>query len=416
MSEMPMSGFTVAAGTGVSGVRILNADVFDGLSRLESASVDCVVTSPPYWGLRDYGTGSWIGGDPDCEHRSPSMREGREEARPVLSGSPATNSAQLIHFRHSSCGKCGAIRQDCQIGLEESADKHVEVLKRVFAEVRRVLKPEGTHWINYGDGYATSPNGNTHLTHDGRYRSKRDDRTHTDKPFSTVGGGIKRKDLLLVSAKLAQALRDDGWWLRADVIWVKPNPKPESIKDRPTQAYEHVFLFSKSERYYYDAEAVREPHVTPRRYRSRKHGRQAFRGQESLRARGNMEACSKPEDRYFHEGGRNLRNVWVIPTEPYPGAHFATMPLALASLCIRAGCPERGIVLDPFGGAGSTAVAASRLGRESILIELNPDFCDMARRRCAEDRLIMGCGTMADVAAAGLEPTPIEAYIAAAAA
>ena len=348
------------------------------------------------------------------------MHEGREEDRPLLAGSPATNSAQLLLQHRSRCGKCGAVRHDEQIGLEPTFKEHIEALAAVFREVRRVLKPEGTVWLNYGDAYATTPNGNTHLTHDGRYKSKRDDRTHTDKPFSTVSGGLKRKDLSLISARLAIALCDDGWWLRADNIWVKPNLKPESIKDRPTQAHEHVFLFTKAKRYFYDADAdadaVREPHVTPAAWRRNKHGRQALRGQELIRPRGKIEASADPAQRFFHPDGRNLRNVWVIPTEPYPDAHFATMPTAIAEICIRAGCPAGGVVLDPFGGAGSTAVAADRLGRDAVLIELKEDYCAMARQRVAADRLKRKEGTMANVAAAALPPTPIEAYIAEAAA
>jgi hypothetical protein len=171
-------------------------------------------------------------------------------------------------------------------------------------------------------------------------------------------------------------------------------------------------LVSPPERYFYDAAAVREPHAAPPRSRRRKHGLQALRGQD-IRPRGNMERCADPGRRYFHEDGRNLRNVRVIATEPYPGAHFATMPTALAELCIRAGCPAGGLVLDPFGGSGSTAVAADRLGRDAILIELSADYCNMARKRVAADRLKRRRGAMADVAAAALPLTPIEAYIAA---
>ena len=160
-------------------VRYINANAIGGLKSIPGNSVDCVVTSPPYWGLRDYGTGTWEGGDPDCDHRSPTMHEGREEDRPLLAGSPATNSAQLLLHHRSHCGKCGAVRHDEQIGLEPTFQEHIEALAAVFREVRRVLKPEGTVWLNYGDAYATTPNGNTHLTHDGRYKSKRDDRTHT---------------------------------------------------------------------------------------------------------------------------------------------------------------------------------------------------------------------------------------------
>ena len=231
-------------------VRILIGDVRDRLAELEPDSVDCVVTSPPYWGLRDYGTGAWEGGDPDCQHRSPTMREGRNEDRAKLAGSAATNKEQLVLAHNSVCGKCGASKVDQQIGLEPSWQSHVEAIADVFDEVRRVLKPEGTLWLNYGDSYATSVNGRSAAA---TKATGNDDRTFRDKPFSTVGGVLKPKDLCGIPWRVAFALQERGWWLRQDIIWSKPNPMPESIRDRCTKAHEYLFLLAKSERYYFDA-------------------------------------------------------------------------------------------------------------------------------------------------------------------
>jgi site-specific DNA-methyltransferase (cytosine-N4-specific) len=179
-------------------VRYINANAADGLKGIPCDTIDCAVTFPPYWGLRDYGTGSWDGRDLDCDRRSSSMREDRA----LQAGTPATNGTQLPPQRRSRRGKCGAVRRDEQIGLEPTFKQHIEVLTAVFREVWRVLKPEGTLWLNYGNSYATASNGNTRLTHDGRHKSGRDDRTHTGKPFSTIGAGLKRKDLSLISARL----------------------------------------------------------------------------------------------------------------------------------------------------------------------------------------------------------------------
>ena len=367
-------------------VRCINANAVNGLKGIPGDSIDCVVTSPPYWGLRDYGTGSWGGGDPDCDHRSPSMR-----GFGLLIGSPATNSAQLPPHRRSCCGKCCAVRRDEQIGLEPTFKQHIEVLTAVFREVWRVLKPGGTLWLNYGDSYATTPNGNAHLTHDGRYKSTRDDRPHAGKPFSTIGAGHKHKDLSLISARLAIALCDDGWWLRADNIRVKPNAKPESVKDRPAQAHEHVFLFTESERYFYDSEAVREPHATPPQRGGHKHAQQAQRCQQ----------C------YFHPDGRNLRNVWVIPAEPYPGARFTTMPAALAELYSHAVPFEAEAEAAGPGRAAASRTckahpAAKHQGPRRLLRRLR-GACGSARHQ--QGRALQGHGGRAagDGAAARLE-------------
>lgn len=342
-------------------VRIINADVFDGLAQLEDESVHCVCTSPPYWGLRDYGV-------------------------------------------------------DGQIGLEPTLSEHIKKMVDVFAEVHRVLRKDGTLWINYGDCYASSVNGRSAAD---TKALGNDDRTFRDKPFSTVGpiyrgkrmergsgrwgGGnssspeLKPKDLAMVPNRLAIALQEWGWWVRSEIIWFKPNPMPESIKDRPTSAHEKIWLLTKAQRYFYDAEAVRED-------RTQDEDANGFRGgsyvggEPSSRAmRGNkrsgwngssfisaQDVATKPnlgQGPRNERPGRNVRNVWEIATEAFPEAHFVTFPCALAERCIKAGCPIGGTVLDPFGGAGTTGLVADKLGRNAVLIELNPEYAAMAERR-----------------------------------
>ena len=236
---------------------IREGDVLDRLSEMPDNSVHCVVTSPPYWGLRDYGTASWDGGDPGCDHRSPTMRERRNEDRAMLHGSAATNSAQLLLAHRTGCGKCGARRIDQQIGLESTPAEYIARMVAVFREVRRVLRSDGTCWVNLGDSYnagTSAPNkpslgtdvhGWSNSAEAGRIRSN--------------ATNLKPKDLVGQPWRLAFALQDDGWWLRSDIIWAKPNPMPESVTDRPTKAHEYVFLLTKAPRYYYDADAIREP-------------------------------------------------------------------------------------------------------------------------------------------------------------
>lgn len=308
-------------------VTIRHGDCREVLRTLPDESVHCVVTSPPYWGLRDYGVAG-------------------------------------------------------QLGLEPTLAEHLAVMVDVFEEVRRVLRADGTLWINYGDCYATTPNGRSAAA---TKAAGKDDRTFRDKPFSTIGGVLKPKDLCMIPNRLAIALQEAGWWVRSEIIWHKLNPMPESIKDRPASSHEKVWLLTKSQRYFYDAEAVLEPYTTPAEVREAKTGTRALRGQEAIRARGNLEACENAAARYWPNEGRNLRNVWGIATAPFSEAHFATFPPALIEPCIKAGCPVGGMVLDPFGGAGTTGLVADRLGRDAILIELNPEYATMAERRIAND-------------------------------
>jgi DNA modification methylase len=316
-------------------VRIINADVMEGLKQLPDESVHCVVTSPPYWGLRDYGV-------------------------------------------------------DGQIGLESTFGTYVTTMADVFDEVRRVLRSDGTLWLNLGDSYAGSwgaqsrgdfyPGTLEGASSEDVCLSARQIKAH---PKDTQTGSLKRtpglksKDLIGIPWRVAFALQGRGWWLRSDIVWAKPNPMPESVTDRPTKAHEYVFLLTKSERYFYDAEAIREDGPTY----TRQPGHRSDGASAHIQGR-----HTNFSTRVVETSGRNKRSVWTIATSPYSEAHFATFPPELPELCIKAGCPKGGTVLDPFGGAGTTGLVADRLQRNAILIELNPEYAAMAEKRINGDR------------------------------
>lgn len=285
---------------------------------LADNSIDCVVTSPPYYGLRDYGV---VG----------------------------------------------------QIGLEPTTAEYISALVGVFREVRRVLRPDGTCWINIGDSYAATTKGSSgkgekQITNAGTLLADRRWR---------VPDGLKPKDLIGIPWMLAFALRDSGWWLRQDIIWGKPNPMPESVKDRCTKAHEYVFLLTKSARYFWDADAIREPATDT----GRVNGRDGRQEDKSARPPGSNPRTLKRLD--YTETGRNKRSVWTLATQPTPDAHFATYPVELAETCILAGCPAGGTVLDPFAGAGTTGLAALKHGRQFVGLELNPEYIKISRTRGA---------------------------------
>jgi DNA modification methylase len=318
-------------------IKILQGNCLETLSSLEEKSVNTCVTSPPYWGLRDYGTGEWVGGDPDCNHEGTVLghnknfvdREGRGSNNKSISS--------------GDCYKCGAVRKDDQLGLEETPEKFVENLVNVFREVRRVLRDDGTVWLNLGDSYCgTGHKGDTK----DMYFSQGSARNGQSFALNNKIEGLKSKDLIGIPWRVAFALQADGWYLRQDIIWHKPNPMPEPVKDRCTKSHEYIFLLSKSPKYYYDYEAVKV----------------------------------KASDAADYDTS-NKRSVWSIPVASYSGAHFATYPPELIKPCILAGCPEGGTVLDPFGGSGTTAQVASNLNRNAILCELNPEYVEIAKGR-----------------------------------
>ena len=282
-------------------------------------SARCCVTSPPYFGLRDYGA-------------------------------------------------------DGQIGLEPTPDAYVKQLVSVFREVRRVLADDGTLWLNLGDSYG-GDRGNKTPAPDSKNLSLGSGSVHAHaREFDF------RKQLVGIPWRVAFALQADGWYVRSDIIWYKPNVMPESVRDRPTKAHEYLFLLSKQPSYYYNADAIREESATPP-------GGSCF-GKVNLESEAS--AAGQQVRRYdrpdYREIGRNARSVWAITTKPFSGAHFATMPVELAERCIRAGSAEGDRVLDPFGGAGTTGFAAYKLGRDCLLTELNPAFAAMARDRIAGEK------------------------------
>jgi DNA modification methylase len=380
---------------------LYGGDCRDVLAGLPADSVDCVVTSPPYWGLRDYGS-------------------------------------------------------DGQLGLERTPEEYVANMVAVFREVRRVLKPSGTCWLNLGDSYARDSGKSPTVRHvDGR--AKNFDPSAAGRPQAS-DYGMKPKDLVGIPWRVAFALQADGWYLRSDVIWSKPNPMPESVTDRPTKSHEYLFLLTKSARYYFDADAVREPHVTASNLRDP--------GKEAYGTVGRKTPLSPGAREFNHPNGRNIRSVWNIATRPYPGAHFAVFPPELPERCIKAGssekgvCPECGapwervveriggpppgdhrkregydgtrkaahatgtvdgsalsneyrkhgfptynttgwqatcghvsypqtpsVVLDPFGGSGTVGMVANRLSRRAILIDLNPEYLKQQMKRNAQTPL-----------------------------
>jgi DNA modification methylase len=300
-------------------VKILVGDCLEMMRGMPDESVHCVVTSPPYWGLRDYGV-------------------------------------------------------DGQLGLEPTLGEYIDNMVAVFREVRRVLRKDGTLWLNMGDCYASNwPCSRRSVIGAGSLENgKRENRP------PRMGAGLKDKDLVMMPARVALALQADGWWLRSEIIWAKPNPMPESVTDRPTSAHEKVYLLAKSQRYFYDADAVREPALWAGDARAGQ-GRIAYNGKRLGEEGAGQEAFVSITE------NRNLHNVWTIATKPIPDAHFATFPPDLVEPCIKAGCPKDGVVLDPFGGAGTVGLVADRLGRDAILIELNPEYAEMAEHRIKDD-------------------------------
>lgn len=354
---------------------IHHGDALAVLRTLPAESVHCVITSPPYWRLRDYGVAGQYGLEDrvDC----------------------------LGWATRQPCGQCFVCR-----------------LVAVFAEARRVLRADGTAWVNMGDSYCGNPPGNDRPDHSGgtmlgtrgiQGSSRRAARLKGSRPDFC---GLKPKDLVGQPWRLALALQADGWFLRSDIIWHKPNPMPSSVKDRPTAAHEYLFLLAKSPRYYWDASAMQEPTAAladgarPQSPYSVSFARPVAEpsrpGQSASQHRPGRQKVPGAHGSVHREGRsapqyadgvsdtRNRRSVWAIPTHPFPEAHYATFPPALVEPCLKAGCPVGGIVLDPFFGAGTTGLVARRLGRGFVGIELNPDNCRMAKRRIERETGLLG--------------------------
>jgi DNA modification methylase len=362
--------------TDIERCRILVGDCRAVLPTLEPQSVQTCVTSPPYWGLRDYGTAQWEGGDAGCDRKERDCRRDADrDTRHTDGRNPLTQSdCSLPAFRQfaSVCGKCGARRIDAQLGLESTPEDYIANMVVVFREVWRVLRDDGTLWLNLGDSYANTKVGNTNGTATSGPVQRPDYANAMSKMAfkKTVPFGLKPKDLCMMPARVALALQADGWYLRSDIIWHKPNPMPESVTDRPTTSHEHIFLLAKQERYFYDVDAIREPQET---LGETHNGKSGYR--EGHPSKGGI------TERSLHPFGRNKRTVWTIATQPFSEAHFATFPEEIPKLCILAGSKLGDTILDPFAGSGTVGQVALELGRRAILIELNPAYIELAQDR-----------------------------------
>jgi DNA modification methylase len=420
--------------------QIITADVFDGLATLPDKSVHTVVTSPPYWSLRDYGTGEWEGGSAECDHKKhpPAFSE-KALAKSTIGAHANTGHAQQGYG--DTCGKCGARRQDKQLGLEPTIEEYVESMVRVFREVWRVLRDDGTVWMNLGDSYAQSSIRHRRDTANASWA--RESYGYIDNKASSVVSGLKAKDLCMIPARVALALQADGWYIRSEITWCKRAPMPESVTDRPTSATEKIYLLSKSAKYFYDSDAVRMPSLSV--------PITAVNKQEwEPRVKDGLARESfRMDKREYNPAGRNLWNYWLLSPEPYKGPHFATFPSEIPRRAILAGTSERGCcaecgapwkrvvereahygarqdrgqragvmpqvdssewrpptvtdkgwqptcphtsaevipctVLDPFSGVGTTVLQANRLGRKGIGIELNPVWAQESRDRVVRD-------------------------------
>ena len=304
----------------MNSIKIIQGDCIERLKDLQNQSVNTCITSPPYWGLRDYG-------------------------------------------------------ETDQLGLEDTPEEFVDNLVKVFREVKRVLRDDGTVWLNLGDSYAGN---NSRASNNGRagFGNPR------EGVFTKSGKGLKQKDLVGIPWRAALALQQDGWYLRQDIIWHKPNPMPESVKDRCTKAHEYIFLLSKSPKYYFDNEAIKEDSIyAPSKTHEKERAKGYYKGK-----------WSNPEKGSRHDGSfkairakKNKRSVWKVPTKGYKEAHFATYPTALIEPCVLAGCPLDGVVLDPFAGSGTTGIVAANHGRNAVLLELNKEYIDIAERRIKDE-------------------------------
>ncbi|MDA4846416.1 DNA-methyltransferase [Hoeflea poritis] len=305
-------------------MKLITGDCLDVLQTLPDLSVQTCITSPPYWCMRDYGV-------------------------------------------------------DGQLGLEGTPNEFVGVLVEVFAEVHRVLKDDGTLWLNLGDTYGASGGNSLNLLY---------------KSFDKFGGfgkaalverrtSIPKKNLIGIPWRVAFALQDEGWFLRQDIIWHKPNPMPESVKDRCTKSHEYIFLLTKSPQYYFDVDSIREEPVTTPKASAKGYGGQSWHEHRKDLTAGNIKVGKS----LTHPLGRNKRSVWSVNTKPYKGAHFATYPPDLIRPCVLAGAPKGGVVLDPFMGSGTTGAVALEHGRDFIGIELNPDYVKLAKLRISAANL-----------------------------
>ena len=359
-------------------IEIIKGDCLQSLKKLEDQSINTCVTSPPYWGLRDYGTAEWEGGDPDCDHvanPNATKKMGNEEFN---KNRPSRESTKTKGYYEKECPKCGAIKKDSQLGMEDTPEEFVDNLVKVFREVKRVLRDDGTVWLNLGDSYGQQKGKGFNANAKEGYIVSRRKELQKKQGNINVKTNLPPKNLIGIPWRVALALQQDGWYLRQDIIWHKPNPMPESVKDRCTKAHEYIFLLSKSPKYYFDNEAIKEDCVG----KDERKWADSYEKAGSIK-QGETNANIKRTKRYSKHGGfkRNKRSVWTVTTKPFKGAHFATFPMDLIEPCVLAGCPVGGTVLDPFAGSGTTGIVAAGNDRNAILLELNEDYIQIALNR-----------------------------------
>lgn len=367
--------------------QIIQGDCIEGMKTLPDESVHCVVTSPPYYGLRDYGTATWDGGNADCDH-IPQFKHRSTRANDSQSGIGKYGYDGQNPIYKNICGKCGAVRVDQQIGLEDTPEAYVERLVNVFREVRRILRHDGTVWLNLGDSYTGGGAGRNDGNHRADGRAGGMSSKHTGVTHLRGNVGLKPKDLIGIPWRVAFALQADGWWLRQDIIWHKPNPMPESVTDRCTKSHEYIFLLTKSERYYYDAEAVKENAAGNSGFAKQRMSGNAFISKNKSEYIKDASSGHGYES-FIDNGTRNKRSVWTIATQPYKEAHFAVFPPKLIEPCVLAGSPTNGVVFDPFTGSGTTAEVALKLGRSFIGTELNPEYVELIHKRLSKISISM---------------------------
>lgn len=396
--------------------KIYQGDTIEVLKTFDDKSINCVVTSPPYWGLRDYGTAIWEGGDPNCDHKAKASLD-------INTGAKKQREKLDYEFFKDVCKKCGAKRIDKQIGLEITPEEYIRKLVDIFKEIKRKLKDDGTVWLNLGDSYAGSngahqehhknPGISNSFKRDGVFDFGRQGKTSTiskvDRGRATGHHNLKSKDLVGIPWMVALALRADGWYLRQDIIWHKPNPMPESVKDRCTKAHEYIFLLTKSAKYYFNPILEIATGYDGRKDTQMKGSKKYSNGfyptnvkTQSIALKGHERWPNKIRgyktkdqiENLQHHGkdistypARNKRSVWTVNTKPFSEAHFAVFPEELIIPCIKAGCPENGVVLDPFIGSGTVAMVALKLNRNYIGIELNSKYIDMANKRIRETEI-----------------------------
>ena len=335
----------------MSNALIIVGDNRQTLKTLAAQSVQTVITSPPYWGLRDYGTATWIGGDESCTHRRESKYSENTATGHAKSGLEGIGDA----IYKDVCPRCGAKREDDQIGLEVSPEDYVEQLCLVFDEVWRVLKDDGTLWLNLGDTYVGSGSKGSLVA-----SKQPEGRNGQAVAMNNKVSGLKPKDMIGIPWRVALALQARGWYLRQDIIWAKPNPMPEPVLDRCTKSHEYIFLMSKSPKYFFDNKAIAEPVA---------------------------DSVDKT-----NPDTRNKRDVWTVAPSRYKEAHFATYPPELILPCVLAGSKADDLILDPFSGSGTTGEVAMSQGRNYLGLELNPEYALMS-----EKRLIDACGLFGSV-------------------